>query len=111
MQRARVNDSTAAYDAVSLRAAERAMIEAIPEWEPDVRDIHAGADGTFALLRPVDGDSMPLTLFRADGTERGTVRIRYPTGRVLQLTHDHLWRTEYDADGVVSVVRYRIVGS
>jgi hypothetical protein len=109
MRRARLSDSTPVYDVASLDAAERAMIDAIPEWVPDVTHITAGTDGTFALSRPAEGDSVAMVLYRADATERGTVRIRYFNGRVLRLTHDHLWRTEYDADGVVSVVRYRIV--
>jgi hypothetical protein len=109
LAKARLGDSMLIHDGGDVRAAERAALNAIPEWQPDVRGVKAGGDGTFALLRPPSGDSMPLTLFTADGTERGTVHIRHATGRILQLTHDHLWRTEYDDDGVVSVVRYRIV--
>jgi hypothetical protein len=72
-----------------------------------VHGIVAGSDGrTWIALRPNHGER-PWLVLGATGTVVG--RVAVPDNvRVVVANATHLWGIETDADGVQSVVRYRV---
>lgn len=83
--------------------------ERMPSVYTPVETVLLGLDNTIWLgMRPTDeGREMLILNGRAEPI--GTLMLPAST-RVRQATGTHVWVTETDADGLSSVVRYRIVG-
>jgi hypothetical protein len=81
----------------------------MPKVFPPVQRLTAGLDGTaWVTLRDTAG-TRPVLVLDARGEQVATVAL--PTSvRVEQATSTHLWATQADSDGLISVVRYRISG-
>lgn len=80
----------------------------IPATYAPVERIVLGLDHTTWLTLRATPQGREALVLNAVGTVVASVLLP-PQSRVQQATSSHLWVTEADADGLTSVVRYRIV--
>lgn len=85
--------------------AERTLYR--PPFEPLVRDMTVGRDGSIWLQRTVEADSASWLVLDPTGAPRAEVAL--PAGfDLLEANRDHAWGQERDELDVPYLVRYRV---
>jgi hypothetical protein len=93
--------------AAAIRAQARSRM---PGANRPVTDFFVGPDGSMWLFRPFEVGRTLLAWTVIDSAGRDVGMVRLPqAGRALAGTATHVWGKRSDADGVASVVRYRIL--
>ncbi|HEX7120990.1 MAG TPA: hypothetical protein VF178_01380 [Gemmatimonadaceae bacterium] len=83
--------------------------ERMPPVYAPVQSMALGIDGTVWVTLRDSAQTRMTMILNGRGDPIGRVRLS-PRTRVWAGSASHLWMGESDADGVVSVVRYRIIG-
>ena len=88
----------------------RRIRESIPKVQAPFQSSHVGADGTMWLIRARTTSSAPRELLAigANGELAGTATFPRAGLTLRTGTRTQIWATETDADGFVSIVRFRV---
>ncbi|MEP6833725.1 MAG: hypothetical protein ABJB74_10030 [Gemmatimonas sp.] len=94
--------------AVSDRFQEQAR-QKMPLAYAGVDDVLAGLDNTVWISLRATAEGRPVLVLNAKGDPIATVLVP-KNSRLRQASATHVWMTEKDSDGLVSVVRYKVSG-
>ena len=103
------------YSPQTLRAYEQQIRARMPSHYPPAGQgtsgLTVGRDNSIWLATEPTAEGAPFIVLDADGTPFATVVLPPKTSFIAAATRTHVWALESDADGVPSIVRYRIVVS